>query len=245
MSRIKLSRPRASLVLSALLAAGQAFAADVPSLNVAVAANFRVAAQSLGENFTAHTGVSVQISSASTGVLAAQMRRGAPFDVLLAADYARPQGLVDDGTSPDPAQCYAEGSLVLLGADAIGPALADASKSIAIANPRSAPYGTAALAVLARDGFASAAERRVVRGNNVQQALQFYLSGGADLALVARSLSPNSGTTIPRSWYPPIEQFAVLNAESENLKTARAFLDYLLSPEATPVLESFGYKQCS
>ncbi len=218
---------------------------DKLSLRVAVAANFRAAAEQIAEKYSAASGVPVQISSASTGVLAAQMRRGAPFDVLLAADRARPQALVKDGTSPGPAECYAVGSLVLLGADDLQSALADRSKSIAIANPRSAPYGIAAEAVLGRDGFANAAQRRVVRGSNVQQAMQFFASGGADLALVARSLSPIDGIAVPKTWYPPIKQYAVLNARSENLATAGAFLEYLLGPKSEPVLASFGYQQCS
>ena len=223
----------------------QALATASSELSVAVAANFRGAAQQLAAQFAASTGIVVHISSASTGVLAAQMRRGAPFDVLLGADKIRPQALVDDGSSSGPARCYALGSLVLLGADSLDNALADADKSVAIANPRSAPYGAAAMAVLARDGFASASQRRIIRGSNVQQALQFYSSGGADLALVARSLSPTSGLAIPPQWHPRIEQYAVISGRSGNSKSALAFLDYLTGPDATPILTSFGYQPCS
>ncbi|WOJ92653.1 molybdate ABC transporter substrate-binding protein [Congregibacter variabilis] len=218
---------------------------DAAALKIAVAANFRVVAEQIGDRFADSTGVPVIISSASTGVLAAQMRRGAPFDLLLAADRARPQALIDDESSPGPAQCYAVGSLVLLGASSLHEALSDPSKSIAVANPRSAPYGAAAMAVLAREEFAAASERRVVRGSNVQQAMQFYTSGGVDLALVARSLSPNSGITVPPEWHPRIEQYAVLNARSNNAQSAQAFLDYLTGLNAVPVLASFGYRPCS
>lgn len=234
-----------SVLLIAMLIGSQSLAAATDSLNIAVASNFRTTAEEIGAQFAASTGVQVRVSSASTGVLAAQIRRGAPFDVLLAADHARPQALVDDGTSAGPALCYAQGSLVLLGTNSMEDALSDASKSIAIANARSAPYGAAALAVLERDGFASADDRRIVRGSNVQQALQFYTSGGADLALVARSLSPTSGLPIPRSWHAPIEQYAVINARSQNLRTAQEFLEYLSSPPVESVLTSFGYTSCS
>lgn len=235
----------ACLTVLTLLAQSPTYGKDAAELRVAVAANFRVAAEKIADRFTDSTGIHVVISSASTGVLAAQMRRGAPFDLLLAADRARPQALVDDGSSPAPAQCYALGSLVLLGADSLDAALSDPSKSIAIANPRSAPYGAAAMAVLAREDFAAASKRRVLRGSNVQQALQFYTSGGADLALVARSLSPNSGLAIPLEWHPRIEQYAVLNARSQNAQSAQAFLDYLTGPSAAPALASFGYQPCS
>ncbi|WP_008293146.1 molybdate ABC transporter substrate-binding protein [Congregibacter litoralis] len=235
------------VLLAALLFLGsmQSRSDDSPSLTIAVAANFRPAAEQLANKFTHETGIPVQISSASTGVLAAQMRRGAPFDILLAADRARPQSLVDDVSSPGPAECYALGSLVLLGAKDLESALSDQSKSVAIANPRSAPYGIAAEAVLARYQPANAAKRRIVRGGNVQQALQFYSSGGADLALVARSLSPTAGIAVPNAWHPPIEQYAVLNGRSENPATARRFLEYLLGPDSEPVLAAFGYQQCS
>ncbi|EED32236.1 molybdate ABC transporter, periplasmic molybdate-binding protein [gamma proteobacterium NOR5-3] len=238
-------RSLACLTVLTCLAQSSSHGADAAELKVAVAANFRAAAQEIGNRFSQKTGVAVQISSASTGVLAAQMRRGAPFDVLLAADRARPQALVDDGSSTGPARCYALGSLVLLGADSLDTALSDPNKSLAIANPRSAPYGAAAMAVLAREDFAAASNRRVVRGSNVQQALQFYTSGGADLALVARSLSPDSGVPVPSEWHSRIEQYAVLNARSHNADDARAFLDYLTGPSAAPVLASFGYQPCS
>jgi molybdate transport system substrate-binding protein len=211
---------------------------------VAVAANFRAAAEQLGERFTADTGIAVVVSSASTGVLVAQLRHGAPFDLLLAADQARPQALVDDAIGLGPTQCYALGSLVLLGSDSINAALADGSKSIAIANPRSAPYGAAALAVLNRDGFAGPDDRRVVMGSNVQQAFQFYDSGAADLALVARSLSPQRGLPIPGEWHPRIEQHAVISAATDQLETAQRFMAFILSSSARLLLQSFGYERC-
>ncbi|WOJ97243.1 molybdate ABC transporter substrate-binding protein [Congregibacter brevis] len=234
-----------SVLLIAMLVASKALTADTGFLNIAVASNFRATAEEISKDFSAKTGVKVRVSSASTGVLAAQIRRGAPYDVLLAADHARPQALVDDGTSSGPASCYAQGSLVLLGADSIEDSLSDAAQSIAIANPRSAPYGAAALTVLARDGFTSAEDRRTVRGSNVLQALQFYASGGADLALVARSLSPMEGLPIPISWHAPIEQYAVINARSQNLRAAQEFLEYLSEPAVESVLTSFGYSSCS
>lgn len=232
------------LALLCALAPGPAARADEP-LRVAVAANFRIAAEQLGERFEADTGIAVVVSSASTGVLAAQLRHGAPFDLLLAADQARPQALVDDAIALGPTQCYALGSLVLLGSDSISAALADVNKSIAIANPRSAPYGAAALAVLARDGFVGPDARRVVMGSNVQQAFQFYDSGAADLALVARSLSPQSGLPIPTEWHPRIEQHAIINAATSQPASARRFMTFILSSSAQPILQSFGYESCS
>lgn len=214
------------------------------TLRIAVASNFRPAAAELAQQFTQQSGIDVVLVAASTGVLATQLRAGAPFDVFLAADAARVQTLVDAGLALGPIRCYARGSLVLLGADKLEPALAG-NQSIAIANPRSAPYGEAALAVLARDGFRGPKARRVVMGSNVQQALQFYQSGAAPLALIARSLSPASGLPIPPGWHPPIEQYLLISAKTPQPAAAARFTDYLLSADVAARLPDLGYLPCS
>lgn len=217
---------------------------EADTLRVAVAANFRPAAEALAEIYTARTGTELLISSASTGVLATQWRRGAPFDLLLAADEARPAMLVDKGLTLGDARCYAEGSLVLLGSDDLEPALSAVDLSIAIANPRSAPYGLAAETVLRRDGFADPDSRRVVNGSNVQQAFQFWDSGAADLALVARSLDPGNGLPIPRDWHDPIRQYAVISAASERAARAEEFLNFVTGDRGRELLAAFGYEDC-
>lgn len=214
-------------------------------LRLAVAANFRSTAEALAEQFSASHNIDIVISSAATGVLAAQWRRGAPFDLLLAADRARPAALAKAGLSQGGSSCYAIGSLVLLGADSLQSALADASLSVAIANPRSAPYGEAAIAVLERAGYAGPDVRRVVMGGNVQQAYQFYASGAADLALLARSLSPDKGLPVPTGWHPAIEQHAIVNATSTRGEQARALLAFVRGPAGVQILEQFGYQPCS
>lgn len=237
----------------ALLCALQAPTAGAEQpLRVAVAANFRSAAEQLGEQFSTATGAELIISTASTGILVAQLRRGAPFDLLLAADRERPEALVADGTAHTTAHCYAVGSLVLLGRDisdeslaSLKAALADPGKSLAIANPRSAPYGAAAQTVLEREEFAAAKDRRIVMGNNVQQALQFYSSGATDLALVARSVSPSAGIAVPGEWHAPIEQFAVISARSSQRSLAADFLTFITSAKAAPALQDLGYQTCS
>jgi molybdate transport system substrate-binding protein len=230
-------------------------------LRLAVAANFRSTAELLAKEFSAAHGIDVAISSAATGILAAQWRRGAPFDLMLAADRARPAALAREGLSQGESHCYAIGSLVLLGAGSeqgalasslaptltstLASALANPSLSIAIANPRSAPYGTAAIAVLEREGFAGPDARRVVMGSNVQQAYQFYASGAADLALVARSLSPGNGLAVPSDWHPAIEQHAIVNAASTQGKQANELLAFMRTPAGVRVLEQYGYQPCS
>lgn len=230
-------------MLLLLCLAGAAAAETV--LRVAVAANFRPAAEALAQQFERDNGATVVLSSASTGVLAAQLRAGAPFDILLAADRERPQRLAHEGFASGPARCYAKGSLVLLGAGALAPALADPTLSLAIANPETAPYGAAAMAVLGRPEFAAASGRRVVRGANVQQALQFFDSGAADLALVARSLRPASGIPVPDNWHPPIDQYAIVSTQSKRKDLAEAFLSHLRSPVIADQLPALGYQPCS
>lgn len=213
-------------------------------LQIAVAANFRAAADVLGERFYHRGRGAVAITSASTGVLAAQLREGAPFDLLLAADSARPMALVKDGLAAEASRCYARGTLVLLGAASIETALSDPTLSMAIGNPATAPYGAAAMAVLDRPQFAGGRGRRILRGANVIQAFQFYSRGGADLALVASSLSPTEGIRIPDDWYPPIEQHAVISRRSRQIDRARAFLDFLDETENGVLLSSLGYRTC-
>ncbi|MFT7289245.1 MAG: molybdate transport system substrate-binding protein [Halieaceae bacterium] len=235
-----------AVLISTLLVAlmlPTALRADTP-LRVAVAANFRVAAERLGTTFTEKTGTQVLISSASTGVLAAQLRGGAPFDLLLAADRKRPDALAAGGFTLGPARCYTEGTLVLLGASSLEAALANSQLSIAIANPRSAPYGIAARAVLARAGFAGPDQRRVVMGSNVRQAFQFFQSGAADLAMVARSLSPQAGIPIPPEWHPPITQYAIIGKNSPQAQRSEDFLAYIASEPAQDFLVSLGYGAC-
>jgi len=209
-----------------------------------VAANFRGAVEELAEQYTARTGTVVTISSAASGVLAAQILRGAPFDLFFAADHDRAEAIADAGRALEAPRCYARGRLVLLGAEDLETALADRARSIAIANPRSAPYGAAALAVLERDGFAGPDRRRVLRGSNVQQALQFFDSGAADLALVARSLAGDRGIAVPTAWHPPIDQYVAIIDRGAASAVAEDFLATLDSPEARRALAIQGYEPC-
>jgi molybdate transport system substrate-binding protein len=233
------------LVLLLCLAVAGGARADAP-LRAAVAANFRAAAEALAEEWQRNGGPPVVISSAATGVLAAQWRHGAPFDLLLAADSERPAALAADGFSTGAPRCYAVGSLVLLGAgkDGLAAALANPELSIAIGNPRSAPYGAAAMAVLGRPEFADQGPRRILHGASVLQAFQFFASGAADLALVARSLSPREGIAVPDSWHPPIEQHAIIHRDSAQTAQAMAFLDFITGSGARDTLSALGYRPC-
>ena len=206
-------------------------------LRVAVAANFRHTLEQISTEFSARTGEQVVLSSASTGVLYSQITHGAPFDILFAADRATPARLED---TPEAPFCYARGRLVLTGSSQGLQLLADASLSLAIANPKTAPYGRAAEEVLARPDFANAGGRKLVRGSNVVQAYQFWHSGGVDLALVPRSLAPD-GESIPREWHQPIEQHAVLLRPSA---AADAYLNWIRRDTVRALIQNAGYEPC-
>ncbi len=218
---------------------------EVAPLRIAVAANFRGATEALLAAGALKEQVDARISSAASGVLTAQIRNGAPFDLFLSADQERPAALSAAGIGQGEPVCYARGRLVLLGAADLEDALADPARSIAIANPRTAPYGQAAASVLSRPGFADMSQRRVLRAANVQQALQFFESGASDLALVARSAAGGRGLEIPRSWHPPIDQYALVLGEGHSGDLAASFLDFLATTEGERELKTLGYEVCS
>ena len=218
-------------------------------LRVAVAANFRTTLESIADAYREETGVELKLSSASTGVLYSQALFGAPFDLLLAADSQRPALLVESGHALDDSlTTYALGKLVLAysagladkeeNAD-IPVLLASQGLTLAMANPELAPYGRAAMEVLARAPLE--ASSRTLTAPNVGQAFQMWFSGGADLALVAASYRPQPGLEIPANWYRPIAQQAVILAGSNREQGARDFLDFLSGPTSQAIILAAGY----
>lgn len=236
-----------ALLLCGLLAAPlSTLAAPDAPLRVAVASNFAATLAALVDRYVAETGESITTSSASTGALYAQVIHGAPFDLLLAADSARPARLQREGLSLRAPQTYALGQLVL----AYQPHLADTAErgigallshpgiNLAIANPELAPYGVAAEAVLART---PTAQPRLLTGANVSQAMQMWVTGGADAAFVAASFQPAQKLDVPPEWYPAIEQQALVLASSPHADRAQALLDWLTGPTARNIIRASGY----
>ena len=207
-------------------------------LRIAVAANFRGTLEAISTRLEAETGQQVRISSASTGVLATQILHGAPFDLFLAADMQAPATLLRAGIGRS-SECYARGELVLVGGSL--QQLSDPALSLAIANPDTAPYGRGALEILARPEYETGAGRKLVRGSNVLQAYQFWRSGAVDLALVARSLAPESSTPVPTEWYTPLEQHLLLLREGP---AATAYLKWLRSDTVRSLILQAGYRSC-
>ncbi|MEM8562061.1 MAG: molybdate ABC transporter substrate-binding protein [Pseudomonadota bacterium] len=215
-------------------------------LRIAVAANFRATLQGINEVFERETGQAVKLSSASTGALYTQIRHGAPFDIFFSADKDTALRLASDTGLPGGgvAFCYATGTLVLAGGDGSIEQLADPENSLAIANPLTAPYGKAAVAILERDEFASGVNRKLVRGTNVIQSYQFWFTGATDLALLPKALAKDA-TPIPKQWYPAVEQYAVALAPTERNEGLAQYLEWLRSDRVQAMIIKAGYEPCS
>jgi molybdate transport system substrate-binding protein len=233
---------RALLLIVVLALAPASFA---NSLHIAVASNFRAPLESLLAHFS--KAESVTISSASSGTLYAQILNGAPYDIFLAANTDFPERLTAAGLALEQSKAhYAVGQLVLvyqpqhtaLAEAGIGGFFAHHDLTVAIANPRLAPYGAAAQLVL--DRF-STANLTIVRGNNINQAYQLWHSGGADAALVARSQASPPWLDIPSSWYGDLSQQAVILQRSDNVDFARYFMNWLLSDSTQNKIAAMGY----
>lgn len=236
----------------AWIAAGPAQAGEVA---VAVAANFTDVTRQLVPRFEDATGHRIRASFGSTGKLYAQIENGAPFEVLLAADTARPKRLEENGLAVAGSRfTYARGRLLLWSAepgrvDAAGEILQQGGfRHLAIANPKTAPYGLAAQQVLEAIGLWRTLQPRLVRGDNIAQTFQFVATGNAELGLVAKSqvaglaaAERGSGWEVDPQLHRPIEQQAVLLTRGAENDAANAFLEYLRSEAARSVIAAFGY----
>ena len=220
---------------------------------VAVAANFADAATQLENEFERISEHRLNVLIGSTGKLYAQITHGAPFDVLLAADQARPRLLETAGlAAPGSRRTYALGRLVLWSADASrikgsGAQVlsSDSYRRLAIANPELAPYGVAAVETLRALSLADRVRDRVVMGENVGQAHAMVATGNAEVGFIAYSylLKGKSGSSweVPQHLYTPIRQDAVLLANGVGNTAAIAFLAFLESKQALRVIRSLGY----
>jgi molybdate transport system substrate-binding protein len=237
------------------LSLGLASAAQAGEVQVAVAANFAGPIAKIGGAFTAATGHTLKVSTGATGKFYTQVVSGAPFEVLLAADDETPRKLVAEGRAVAGTNfTYALGKLVLWSAqpgfvDDRGAALAsDRVKHVAIANPKVAPYGAAALEVIKARGLADTLAGRIVTGESIAQAYQFVSTGNAEVGFVALSQvavpgRPVMGSywVVPPQLYSEIRQDAVLLKSGEKNPAAKALLEYLKGEPARAVIRDFGY----
>jgi molybdate transport system substrate-binding protein len=230
--------------------------ANAAPLTVAVAANVKYAFDDLAVEFKNETGIEVQGVFGSAGKITSQVKNGAPFDAFLSADTEFPEALYKDGLAVTQPKVYAYGVLVLwtmkdLDLNKGLPLLTDARvQKIAIANPKLAPYGRAAIQTLENAKLNAAVESKLVYGESISQATQFVESGAADIGFVAKSLVISPELTgkgkwieVPKGSYEPIAQAVVVlkhGAETQS-ESARKFVDFLFTPKARAIFEKYGY----
>ena len=240
-----------TMLLACMPLVGQA-----AEVQLAVASNFTAPMRAIAERFERDTGHQLLLAFGSTGKLYAQIHNGAPFDVLLAADDKVPAQLEATGLGVAGTRfTYAIGTLVLWSAregyvDDQGAVLAQRSfRHLAIANPKTAPYGAAAMATLEKLEQVDSIRGKLVQGENIAQTHQFVASGNAELGFVALSqvlddgrIRQGSAWIVPAHYHPPIRQDALLLAHGRDNPAARALLDYLRSAAATDVINAYGYR---
>lgn len=237
------------------LAACLSWTARADDVQVAVAANFTAPMQKIAAAFEKDTGHKALLSFGATGKFYAQIRNGAPFAVLLAADDDTPARLVKEGQAVAGSEfTYAIGQLVLWSpqsgrVDAQGAVLRQLPGKLAVADPKLAPYGAAALQVIERLGLSAAVRPNIVTGENIGQTFQFVQSGNAALGFVALSqvmvdgrIGTGSAWVVPAALHEPLRQDAVLLKTGQSQAAAKAFLQYLCSDRARQVIQSYGYR---
>ena len=244
--------PRLPALLLALFASMAACAGEV---QVAAASNLAGSIQRIAAAFKRDTGHDAIVALGSTGKLYAQIRNGAPFEVLLAADDETPAKLeAEHRTVPGTRFTYATGKLVLWSAqdgyvDGQGQVLKTGDFAhLAIANPKTAPYGAAAVETLHKLHVYERVQGRLVQGENIAQAYQFVGTGNAALGFVALSqvwrdgtFTSGSGWIVPENLHAPIRQDAVILAKGAANPAAKALEDYLKSGKAKDIIRSYGY----
>lgn len=234
-----------------LLLLAAASAAHAGETQVAVAANFTEPATEIAKLFTEKTGHTAKLSFGASGQFLTQITQGAPFEVFLSADATRPAKAIEDGLAvPGTSFTYAIGTLVLWSKDegrVTGPETLKAGEfqHLAIADPKSAPYGQAAIETLQSLGLYDALSPKIVQGTSIAQAQQFVATGNAELGFVALAqvIKTEGGSRweVPGDLHKPILQDAVLLKTGADSEAAKAFLDFLKSDAARAVITSFGY----
>lgn len=239
-------------LMAAALIAGHVHADEV---QVAVAANFTAPMQKIAAQFGKETGHKAVLAFGATGKFYAQIRNGAPFEILLAADGETPAKLEKEGAAVAGSRfTYAIGRLVLWSAK---PELVDDKgvvlkkgdfTRLSIANPKVAPYGAAAVETLQALGSLDSARPKFVQAENIAQAYQFVATGNAQLGFVAMSqvyeggkLKSGSAWIVPGNLHSPIRQDAVLLEKGKGKPAAEALMRFLKSDQARQIIRQYGY----
>jgi molybdate transport system substrate-binding protein len=234
------------LLIPALLSAEE-------KLNVAVAANFIQPMQKIAVLFEKKTNIKIEATYSSTGKLYSQIINGAPYDVFLAADEERPNLFYRDGLTEKPF-VYARGQVILWSAKKELCQAKDWSeavqnkkiKKIAIANVKTAPYGTMSMEALKKAGLWEPLQNKMVFAQDIAQSFQYAFTESVDMGFCALSAAfsdqGKKGCYLVVNEAPPVVQAACVIKQSKKTAAARQFADFLNSPEAKAVKNSFGYQ---
>ncbi len=226
---------------------------DSNKLTIATAANMQFAIQEITTSFTQKTGIPCDVIITSSGKLTAQIQEGAPYDIFVSADMKYPETLHKNGFAAKSPEIYAYGKLVLWSiSDEIQPSIESLTdkqiKHIAMANPKTAPYGEAAIAVLKHAGIYDLVTDKLVYGESISQTNQFIVSGAAEVGFTAKSvvLSPKikekgNWIAIDENSYTPIAQGVVMIKKEHIKEDALKFYEFLFSAQSKEILENFGY----
>ncbi len=247
-----MKRPFSILAGLLLALCSHAFA---DTLTVAVAANMQYVFNDLQAEFSKETGHAIRPVVNSSGKMAAQILQGAPFDVFLSADMDYPQKLHDAGFATAP-KLYAYGTLVLWTLKEIdlgqwqATLASPAVDKIALANPKTAPYGRETMKLLARFKLDETLKSKLVFGESISQTNQYIHSRAADAGFTARSvvMSPEmkgqgKWIDLPKDAYQPIAQGIVVlkHGQKTHPNAAQQFHDFVLSAKSRAILERYGY----
>ena len=227
---------------------------NTDKVTIATAANMQFAMKAIAKKFTQKTSIECELIISSSGKLTAQITEGAPYDVFVAANMKYPEAVYKKGLSINSPQVYAQGNLVLWSTtDSIAVSLSTLTtahiKHIALANPKTAPYGAAALEVISHNNLFDSIKEKLVYGESIAQTNQFITSQSAQIGFTSMStvLSPqmkNKGKWIEldKSIYSPIEQGAVIIKHTDkDVANAQNFYNFLFSKEAQEILKEYGY----
>lgn len=248
------------LALAAVIFGVSSNSRGAETVSVAAAADLVYCLDDLNAVFKkSHPDADLKVTTGSSGNFATQIKNGAPFDVFLSADVSFPRDLVKAGLADESTlTVYATGKIVVWtthpetvdvskGLSVISDA--NAVKKLAVANPDHAPYGRAAKEALQHDKLWDAVQSRVVLGENIAQTAQFVETGNADAGIVALSLvlSPKLAKVgkwqeIPAEDYNKLEQAAILTKFGAGKPLARAYLEFLRSPEARSIFDRYGFR---
>lgn len=226
-------------------------------LKIAAASDLNFAFKDVVAEYEKKTGDQVKLTLGSSGNFYSQIENGAPFDLYFSADIRYPQKLIEGGHGvADSLYKYAVGRIVLwvptgsaVPIDKGLESLASPSvRKVAIANPKHAPYGRAAVAALEHFKLYDATKDKLVMGENISQAAQFVESGASDAGIIALSLAmaPTMKAVgkyweVPANAHPPIEQGAVVLKRSTNQEKARKFLNFLQGNEGQEIMRRYGF----